>query len=548
MQCKGVWVLPLIVAAFGCGSEEDSPAGGADAGTDGTVDSDAPVEAAPEASPDVAPDVVPDALPDVTDDVADADPIATITILHTGDEKGTLEASEVGTKWVGGAANVVGWWKEKEGYAPDTHLVLSSGESWLGSASSTWLKGKNTVEVMNAMGYRAATLGPRDYDFGRDILEARIGEAEYDFVSANTLYADTGTTADYVKPYTIVSIDGIQVAVIGLMPTNHDVNPADVADLTFAEYAPTVDKYAIEARSEGADVVVVLSSVDRVHILGLFDAMTAPVDVVFAGRYGQPPPVSVLMGEVPLVYSAGYWAGYHRVRLEVDRATRQVMGREVEWVPVEYEAAAGNPVTPDATIDALVQQWEDEAAEDLGQEIGYAGQVIDGWAQYNWVTDAWLWAYPHADIAIQNSGGLKVPLGPGILTVGDLVEYMPHENYVYEATMTGAQVSANLQAMVGFAVAQGATVAVAGLRYDLSAPGLDIQLSDGTPLDLGATYTVLVNSYMYGGGAGFSHDPDLEIVKTGAHYRDPVIAWTEQLGTSPTDPLEAHIDPVPRNQ
>jgi hypothetical protein len=49
-------------------------------------------------------------------------------------------------------------------------------------------------------------------------------------------------------------------------------------------------------------------------------------------------------------------------------------------------------------------------------------------------------------------------------------------------------------------------------------------------------------------GSGFSHDPDLELVKTGAHYRGPVIAWTKQLGTSPTDPLEAHIDAVPRNQ
>jgi 2',3'-cyclic-nucleotide 2'-phosphodiesterase (5'-nucleotidase family) len=543
MKCKCVWVLPLIVAMLGCGSDEDSPAGGADAGTDATVEPDAPAEAAPEASPDVAPDV----LPDVSDDVADADPIATITILHTGDEKGAVEPMPMGTQLVGGAANVVGWWKDKEGYAPDTHLVLSSGESWLGSASSTWLEGKNTVEVMNAMGYRAATLGPRDYDFGRDVIEARIGEAEYDFVSANTLYADTGSIVDYVKPYTIVPIDGIQVAVIGLMPTNHDVNPADVADLTFADYAPTVDKYAIEARSKGADVVVVLSSVDRVHILGLFDAMTAPVDVVFAGRYGQPPAVSTLMGEVPLVYSMGYWAGYHRVRIDVDRATRQVVDREVEWVPVAYEEAAGNPVTPDAVVEALVQQWEDEAAEDLGQEIGYAGQVIDGWAQYNWVTDAWLWAYPHADIAIQNSGGLKVPLGPGILTVGDLVEYMPHPNYIFEATMTGAQVSANLQSMVSHAITKNAEVAVAGLRYDMSAPGLDIEMSDGTPLDLEATYTVLVNSYVYAGEAGFSHDPDLEIVKTGAHYRDPVIAWTKQLGTSPTDPLETHIDPVARN-
>ncbi|HQP37073.1 MAG TPA: hypothetical protein PLI95_17935, partial [Polyangiaceae bacterium] len=68
-------------------------------------------------------------------------------------------------------------------------------------------------------------------------------------------------------------------------------------------------------------------------------------------------------------------------------------------------------------------------------------------------------------------------------------------------------------------------------------------------LDLAKTYKVLINDYMYGGGNNYlfgTQDPNA--TDLGMNYRDPVIAWTEQLGSSSTDPLESHVDPAPRNQ
>lgn len=114
--------------------------------------------------------------------------------------------------------------------------------------------------------------------------------------------------------------------------------------------------------------------------------------------------------------------------------------------------------------------------------------------------------------------------------------------------MTGTDIVADLTAMTEYCASHGCFADVAGMHCMETPTGLSVTLADGNAIDPDATYTVLINSYMYAGGAAFPYDPNLEIIKTGAHYRDPVIEWTEQLHTSPTDPLENYLDSVPRNQ
>jgi 2',3'-cyclic-nucleotide 2'-phosphodiesterase (5'-nucleotidase family) len=537
-------LVVVILAAFamGCSSEDSS---GADGSTDAGVD------AIEEASTDAPVEATADVTVEDADDAAEVDPIATVTILHTGEERGRLLPELRGTKVLGGAANIAARWKDLEGYTPKTHLVLSSGDSWLGSASATWLEGENVVAAMNLMGYRSVTLGPRDYDFGRDALEQRINEADFSFVSANTLDTDTGAVVDYVTPYEVFTVDGVKVAVIGLMDVEQDVNPADVSDLSFADYALTLEQFAFEARAKGANVVVALTSGQFSDLSVALDTLSAPVDVVFAGRAADDEGTSEFHGEVPLIRSGRHWLGYHRVQIDFDRVAGQVIGRKVDWVAVEYEQADGNPVVPDPNVEAMVTQWEASAEEELGQEIGYLEASVEtkSWTMANWLVDAWLWSFPEAEMAIQNSGGLKVSVGPGPITIGQLVAAFPHENYIYKTTMTGADVVSGLNSMVDYCETVSVTCfpVVAGIRYDETAPDLAVELADGTPIDLAASYTVLINSYIYGGGSGIPYDPDLEIVKTGLHMRDPVIAWTEQLNTSPADPLDNYLDPIPRN-
>ena len=82
--------------------------------------------------------------------------------MYTNDEHGLMEATESS----GGAAGLMGLWREQEGYSENgPYLILSGGDMWTGPAISTWFKGESMVNVMNGMQYDAAAIGNHEFDF-----------------------------------------------------------------------------------------------------------------------------------------------------------------------------------------------------------------------------------------------------------------------------------------------------------------------------------------------------------------------------------------------
>jgi 2',3'-cyclic-nucleotide 2'-phosphodiesterase (5'-nucleotidase family) len=134
----------------------------------------------------------------------------------------------------------------------------------------------------------------------------------------------------------------------------------------------------------------------------------------------------------------------------------------------------------------------------------------------NLATDAMAWALPEADIAIQNSGGLRANLPQGVLRREHLQAVMPFDNRILTAEMTGAQVE--LMFRIGSSGAHG-ILQVAGARYhfdpdatggtDLDADGAiatwerdrlcSVTVGDEA-LDPGATYRVAITDFLFGGG------------------------------------------------
>lgn len=486
-----------------------------------------------------------------TDSPDTAERLRKITILHTAEERGRLQPVETtsgGTPVVrGGAANMMAWWLGREAYLRSTHIVLSGGDSWTGGPTSTWLKGEPVVDVFGLMGYDVATIGPRDFDFGRDALLARIDEAKFEVTSANTVVRSTGELAPFVKPYVIEVRNGVKVAIIGLMDPRHDINPAEVADLDFLTLAPVLETEVAAARADGADIVVVLGAGSAFDLGAALTILEADVDVVFASR-GTSGVTSV--NGVPLVGSGEQLAGYTKVEFAFDTVERAASIVELEYVDVEYDVAAGNPVTPDAAVAEAVARWDDVAARELSEVIGHSVTGLErrSWAISNWVTDSWLAQHPEARLAIQNSGGLQASIAAGPITVGALVTLMPFENKLYRVTMTGAEIEAALTAMTVPCGPGGACyAAVGGMTYTLDAQGMATVtlLGEGT-FSRTASYEVVVNDYLLGGGASFPVLANRTPVPLGQHMRDPVIAWTRALATSENDPLEAHLDTNPR--
>jgi 2',3'-cyclic-nucleotide 2'-phosphodiesterase/3'-nucleotidase len=119
----------------------------------------------------------------------------------------------------------------------------------------------------------------------------------------------------------------------------------------------------------------------------------------------------------------------------------------------------------------------------------------------DFVTDAMRKAVP-ADIALQNSGGLRADLPAGAVTRGRLYEVMPFDNTIVEMVLSGRQVKQVLEE----GLAQDLVTQVSGLRYRMDmtrAPGGRVaELLDerGQPLEPERDYRVICNNFMAGGG------------------------------------------------
>jgi 2',3'-cyclic-nucleotide 2'-phosphodiesterase (5'-nucleotidase family) len=480
---------------------------------------------------------------------ADAGRLAEVTILHTSDEHGWLVPFQDGANIYGGAANVVGWWRELEGLDPSRHLVLSGGDNWTGPAISTWFKGKPVVEVFNQMGYRAVSLGNHEFDFGQEELRARVSEAGFPFLGANVFDAETGLPADFVSPYAVVEVSGVKVGIVGLVTTSASTstNPRNVTGLRFEPFARTLAWAVPEVRAAGAEIVVILAHEELSVMLRLADTLAVPVDAIFAA-HGHELGYELRNG-IPVVGSGTQFMAYSVTRLVWDRVLGAVVETDTRQEVVAYPARGGNFVTPDPAVEALVEGWQARADQALSEELGYTATGVRAmtWTMGNWVADAWRWAFPGSDITIQNFGGLRQDVPPGVVTLQDIVSMQPFNNQLFELSLTGAQVVQNLAGVISSAQSDSCWPAVSGIRWTGHGDSLQVRLEDGAPIGLATRYRVIVSDYVYYGGCGYQfyrHDGTPQ--DTGKNEREPVVDFTRQLETTAQDPLERHLDGTPR--
>jgi len=456
-----------------------------------------------------------------------------LTILYTNDEHGWLAAqkNKDGSS-IGGAAEMLGHWREQEGYTPDgPFLVLSGGDMWTGPAISSWFNGDSAAEVMNLMGYQAAAVGNHEFDFGLDALRRHAKDARFPFLSANLVKKGTTEPPDFVRPYTVVDVDGVKVGIIGLTTrsTPETTNPKNVAEFEFLPYAAALARTVPEVRRAGADVVIALA-----HVCGLEMRTLAPkakqlgVDVLTAGHCHER--IADNVAGLPLIGGGQYMQSYARLPLEIDAATRQVTAGKPEVISNRSSAADSSPT--DAIVAARVAHWQKQTDNALGEVIGYTkdGLAARSNALLNLITDAWLQTYPTADVAMTNLGGFRQGIDAGPLTLGDIVGVLPFNDQIVDAAVTGAQLKENLDCCDS---------AVAGITYRDG----KLLLADGTPVDPQKTYHVLINDFMAGGGDRYKFDKqDPNAYFTAIDWRQPVIDTLKRLGTSEKEPLELHLD------
>lgn len=451
------------------------------------------------------------------------DTIREITILYTNDEHGWMAGLQAGAS----AANLVGLWRTAEEYQPDDNLLLlSGGDMWTGPAISTWFQGQSMAEVMNAMGYDAAAVGNHEFDFGLEALQARAAESEFPFLSANIRYKSDGTTPEDlgIRPYTIVTVNDIQVGIIGLTTTRTTTttNPVNIAELDFLDYETALREVVPQVREAGAEMIVVPAHICQTP-LEILAQDVADLGIALMGGGHCNELFASEMNGIVLVEGGTAFNSYAYASFQFDTASDTV-------VSVDYGVRSNSGGTADPVVESIVLRWQEEADAELNRTIGYSEQGLAQRSQgmQSLITEAWLWAYPSADVAITNLGGMRADLPSGDITLADVVGVMPFENVIVELLLTGEQ----LEVMLGQESAAVGGVYRESFRWHLK--------STGEALERDGLYTVLVNDFMYAGGDDYAllavYDPDG--YNTAINWRQPVIDWIMAQESS----LEVPID------
>ncbi|MEJ2599221.1 MAG: bifunctional UDP-sugar hydrolase/5'-nucleotidase [Anaerolineales bacterium] len=454
--------------------------------------------------------------------------VENLTILYTNDEHGWMEGESKGS----GAANLLGLWRPKEGYKPQSDfLILSGGDNWTGPAISTWFKGQSMVEVMNAMGYAASTIGNHEFDFGLQNLKQRAAEAQFPYLSANIVYKKSGKVPEDlgIQPYTILSAGDLKVGVIGLTTrqTPDITNPNVTGGLEFEDYASVLRQYVPQIRNAGADVIVVTGHVCISELQTLAPQVEDLRIAMFAGGHCH----KIYQGkdgDAVIVEAGSDYRDYAVVQLTIDVNSYQVL--QSEYAVNKNQGGATNQA-----VQAVVDRWNDRAQSELNQTIGYLKKTLSkgGSEEQSLATETWLLAYPSAQVALTNLGGFRDRLPAGEVTLADITSVFPFDNVLVDVALTGDQLNQVIKEAPF-------STSIGGIHKK---NGQWVFNSNSEPLDPKATYHVLVNDFMYAGGDNYKllaqFDP--QAYNTSIDWRQPIIDWIKTQNSTPNHPLDTAI-------
>ncbi len=363
--------------------------------------------------------------------------------------------------------------------------VVSCGDFIQGGPLGSVSNGGYIIDIMNAVGYDAVTLGNHEFDYSIPTLAELTDELTAKTVSCN--FVTTADGATLYDPYTIISYGDTDVAFIGITtpesitkstPTYFMDDEGNYiygfcADTLYDTVQASIDA----ALDDGADYVVALSHLGTEYVTEEWTAQevaahTVGLDVMLDGHSHsviESTTTPDANGDDVLISSVGTKFQYIG-KLTID-ADGEMTTELIDTTTYEGE---------NAEVSAVVAAIEAEYAE-LGDRVVGASSVTLTTLDENGVravrnaetnigdfcADAFR-AELAADIGVMNGGGIRADIEPGDVTFNDILAMFPYENLVYSAAVTGQDILDMLELSVMYCPEEsGGFLQVSGVTFDV---------------------------------------------------------------------------------
>jgi 2',3'-cyclic-nucleotide 2'-phosphodiesterase (5'-nucleotidase family) len=452
-----------------------------------------------------------------------------VTLLHLND----VYQFQPLSNGRGGLARVATLRKQALKESPRV-LTLMAGDTLSPSVESSTeakgepLKGRQMVDAWNALGLDYAVVGNHEFDFGDDVLRARIHESHFTWLGANVEDAKTGKTFDGLKSWDVRDVGGVRVGVFGVVLPETQGSSKAGKDTRFQPFCEAAKRAVEEVRAAGAQVVVALTHLEDSEDREL--ARCVRVDVILGGHSHER--MKEKVEGTPIFKLDEDAMDLGRVTLDVDAKTGAV--RKLDWKVFPITAK----VPEDAEFNTAMRAYAPLLAE-LARRVGHSPVSLDARSVENrmgetnlgsFVADAFREA-TGADVVLFNGGAIRADrvLPAGVMTEREIYSLLPYRNDLVSLEVSGAVLKAALEngvSLCGLPKAPGRFPQVSGLRftYDLDKPAGErvtrVEVG-GKALEDTATYRLVTLSFLAAGNDGYTMLKDVRATPALKEGRSP---------------------------
>ena len=287
-------------------------------------------------------------------------------------------------------------------------------------------KGFPMIDLLNDCGLDVSVIGNHEFDYGQDVLNARIEQAEFPFICDNVSNV-SGVLAD-VNGFELITKDEFTIAFVGVVETGSPglqplTHPKKIEGLTFTEGLDSFPNYEDLKADNDADLLVALTHYGSYKDRKILETYSF-VDLVIGGHTN---------GEYGEAYENGYMVMSGKNLEKVSKTTLTVTNKAITDFNFELIDLSDTSMAFDQPTQSKVDDYNNQP--EFYTVIGESEIDHTKSETACLYTDA-LQSITGADFVIQNMGGIRTYLDEGDITPFDIYSIDPFGNSLDTFEMT----------------------------------------------------------------------------------------------------------------
>ena len=437
-----------------------------------------------------------------------------LTIIHTNDIRSHLDNAAR-------RATVIKEIRDKNDN--NNVLLFDAGSIFSGTPYFTLYQGQADLWFMNYLHYDAVCLGNHEFDKGPVVLSNFVNGANFPVLCANIDVSKESSLSGKIAPWVIIESGKERYGVLGLTTEDTPEISSPGPTVSFEDYLTAAKRAMTDIQTRGITKIIVLSHLGWDNDIELAKKLEG-IDIIIGGHSGiipTPYPATVDAENTPtLVVQAGEngeFVGCLNVTFDKNGIVSEAPDSRL--IPIN------DKITEDPVAAAKLADYKEPINDLMQTVIGETTVDLDGNPDHlrseetnlgDIITDAMLEnaARAGATMALWNGGSIRDSIPAGDITLAQVMAVVPFDNKLVVADLTGEQLTNVMENGVSqVEESAGRFLQVAGLRYTWDPAAVagsrirSIEIKTGDtylPIDKAATYRVVTNDFVSGGGDGYT--------------------------------------------